>query len=90
MPVPNSARKLIASIRRNEHHQIDDVAVDCDLFRLERMDRVGLGELIWMAVEKDGKRIVFHLESDAPIWIAVLADDLTPHVRRRKTSRNDG
>ena len=90
MPVPSSARKPIASIRRDGHRQIDDVAVTCDLFRLERMHKVGLGELIWMALEKEGKRIVFHLESDAPIRIAVLADDLTPHVRGRKTSRTGG
>ena len=90
MPGPNSARKPIASIRRNEHHQIDDVAVNCDLFRLERMDKVGPGELIWIAIEKGGKRIVFHLESDVPIRIDVIADDLTPHVRGRTKNRTGG
>lgn len=90
MPVPNSARKPITSIRRDGRRQIDDVAVTCDLFRLERMHKVGLGELIWMAIEKDGKRIVFHLESEAPVRITVLADDLTPHVRGRIKNQTVG
>jgi hypothetical protein len=55
--MPGSIRnpKPIASIRRDSNHRIDDVAVACDLLRLERLDKAGPGELNWMAIEKEAE-----------------------------------
>jgi hypothetical protein len=84
--MPGSIRnpKPMASVRRDSNHRIDDVAIACDLFRLERLDKPGPGELIWVALEKDGRRIDFHLESDTAIRITTLRDDLTGHIRERR------
>lgn len=52
--------------------EVDDVAIGCDMFRLEQMDDA----FWWAAIYRGKKRVVFDIIGEAPVKVYVREDDL--------------
>ena len=76
-------KRPITSVRRDKDRLIDDVAIDCDLFRLERMSSADEPGTWWMRVSRSELGITFYLRSDGPIAVTVSEDDLSRSGRKR-------
>ncbi len=75
--------RCFTSVRRDNHRLIDDVAINCDLFRLERMSLAEEPGSWWMRVSRGERGITFCLQSDSPITVTVTEDDLSRAERKR-------
>lgn len=76
-------KRSIASVRRDKDRLIDDIAIDCDSFRLERMSLADEPGNWWMRASRSELGITFHLQSDSPITVTVTEDDLSRSGRKR-------
>ena len=62
------------AIIRRKHGEVDDVAISCDAYRLERMDT----NLVWVCCYRDGKQVAFFIRvTGRSLSIELSTDELS-------------
>jgi hypothetical protein len=66
--------KIYQAIRPDEKGKVDDVAIHCDLFRMERMDK----GYWWCAVYRGDKRVCFSIYATVgkDVVVKVIEDEI--------------